>query len=55
MYCVVIHITNNNLQQVNVTSKNDENSTGRVEALHFSSPCDEGTNKQLRGHWWNEN
>ena len=34
----------------NFTSKNDENSNWRVAAVRLSSPCDEVTNKQLRGH-----
>lgn len=34
------------------TSKNDENSTWRVEVFHFSSPYEAATNKQLRDHCW---
>lgn len=37
-------------EQVKPTSKNDENSTWRVEVLHVSSPFDAMTNKQLRDH-----
>lgn len=34
---------------VKPTSKTDENSNWKVVAVHFSSPYNEVTNKQLRG------